>query len=146
MIHFEGTESFSQPVDFLFAKLTDAGFLAHCLPDAEVSKASPDEAEWRIRPKLAFIAGALDTVAKVTERTANSAAKYQLATKGVGSGSIVDATMNFETTPEGGANVRWSGDITTLSGLLKLAPKGLIQATAQKVIADVWSAIRAKLV
>ena len=53
--------------------------------------------------------------------------------------------MTFESTSDGGTRVLWSGDITSLSGLLKLAPKGLIQATAQKVIADVWLAIRGKV-
>jgi hypothetical protein len=35
--------------------------------------------------------------------------------------------------------------VTELGGLLKLVPHGLIQAAAQKVIADVWASIRQRL-
>ena len=39
----------------------------------------------------------------------------------------------------------WTGTVTAMTGLLKLAPKGLVQATAQKVIDDVWAAVSARL-
>ena len=143
MISFAGTETFPLPLAEVLAKLGDAGFLAGCLPDTEVIRATPDEAEWKSRPKLSFLSGAIDTTARVTERTA-TALKYALTTKAVGSGSTVEAMMALEPA-EGGTHVRWSATITGFSGLLKLAPKGLIQATATKVIADVWLAVRAKL-
>ena len=145
MISFDGTETFPLPVGELFAKLGDAGFLAGCLPDTEVVRATPDEAEWKSRPKLAFLSGVIDTTAKVTARTASTALKYSLVTKAIGSGSTVEAGMTLEPT-DGGTLVRWTGSITGLTGLMKLAPKGLIQATATKVIADIWLAVRAKLV
>ena len=66
------------------------------------------------------------------------------SSSGVGSGSTVEAVLTFE--PNGaGTKVVWSGEIVTLTGLMKLAPKGLIKSTAEKVIADVWAAIRPKL-
>ena len=143
MIPFAGTETFPLPVAELIAKLGDAGFLAGCLPDTEVVRASPDAAEWKSRPKLSFLLGAIDTTARVTERTATTL-KYALTTKAVGSGSTLEAAMTLEPI-DGGTRVRWTGAITGFSGLLKLAPKGLVQATAAKVIADVWLAVHAKL-
>ena len=145
MIAFDGTETFPLPAADVFAKLGDAGFLAGCLPDTEVVRATPDEAEWKSRPKLAFLSGVIDTTAKVTERRGAEIIRYALTTKAVGSGSTVEASLTLEPV-DGGTRVRWSGAITGFSGLLKLAPKGLIQATATKVIADVWLAVRAKLV
>ena len=145
MIQFGGTETFPLPQAEVFAKLGDAGFLAGCLPDTEVVRATPDEAEWKSRPKLAFLSGVIDTTAKVTLRQGIEALKYSLTTKAVGSGSTVEAVLTFEPGDDGGTRVRWSGAITSFSGLLKLAPTGLIQATATKVIADVWVAVRAKL-
>jgi carbon monoxide dehydrogenase subunit G len=144
MIHFEGVESFpASPAD-VFAKLSDAGFLASCLPDTTVVSGTPDRAEWKVRPKLAFLSGELETVATVTERAEGERVKYRLETKGVGSGSVVEAVLTFA--PDGtGTHVTWTGDITAMTGLLKLAPKGLVQATAQKVIADCWTAIKAKV-
>ncbi len=145
MIAFDGTETFPLPAVEVFAKLGDAGFLAGCLPDTEVVRATPDEAEWKSRPKLAFLSGVIDTTAKVTERSGAEIIRYALTTKAVGSGSTVEASLTLEPV-DGGTRVRWTGAITGFSGLLKLAPKGLIQATATKVIADVWLAVRAKLV
>ena len=144
MISFDGTETFPMPPAELILKLGDAGFLAGCLPDTEVIRATPDEAEWKSRPKLSFLSGAIDTTAKVVERT-GATLKYTLATKAVGSGSTVEASVVLEPA-DGGTLVRWTGSITSLTGLMKLAPKGLIQATATKVIADIWLAVKAKLV
>lgn len=144
MIHFEGVETFDGPPAELFAKLGDAGFLAGCLPDTMVVLATPDRAEWKVKPKISFISGTFDTVATVTERNQGTQLKYRLDTKAVGSGSTVEAVLNFER--EGaGTKVQWTGDIVTLSGLMKLAPKGLVKSTSEKVIADVWAAIRTKL-
>ena len=145
MIPFDGIETFPLPPAEVFAKLGDAGFLAGCLPDTEVVRATPDEAVWKSRPKLAFLSGVIDTTAKVTERRGTELIRYALTTKAVGSGSTVEASLTLEPV-DGGTRVRWTGAITGFSGLLKLAPKGLIQATATKVIADVWLAVRAKLV
>ena len=144
MISFDGSETFPLPAADVFAKLGDAGFLAGCLPDTEVVRATPDEAVWKSRPKLAFLSGVIDTTATVTERRGTESIRYALTTKAVGSGSTVEATLTLEPV-DGGTRVRWTGAITGFSGLLKLAPKGLIQATATKVIADVWLAVRAKL-
>ncbi len=145
MIPFDGTETFPLPPAEVFAKLGDAGFLAGCLPDTEVVRATPDEAVWKSRPKLAFLSGVIDTTATVIERRGTETIRYTLTTKAVGSGSTVEASLTLEPV-DGGTRVRWTGAITGFSGLLKLAPKGLIQATATKVIADVWLAVRAKLV
>jgi len=144
MLHFAGSESFPDSPTPLFEKLGDAGFLAHCLPEAVVQSATPDRAEWSVKPKLSFLAGSLETVATVIERTPTSRLKYRLETKGIGSGSTVEAVLNFEPDVTG-TRVDWTGDIVAVTGLLKLAPKGLMQSTAEKVIADVWTAIRAKL-
>lgn len=144
MIHFSGAEPFAAPLDQVFAVLADAGVLASYLPDATVTLATPDKAEWKVRPKLAFLAGELDTTATVTDRTAGEKVKYRLESKGVGSGSTVEAELTFAADGTGTV-VNWAADVTAMTGLLKLAPKGLVQATAQKVIADVWAAIKAKM-
>lgn len=145
MIHFQGVETFPAPPDVVTAKLSDAGFLAVNLPDATATETTPDRAAWKVRPKLAFLSGDLDTLAVVTERSPEHV-KYRLETKGVGSGSTVEAELKFAPSEDGqGTTVTWAGDVTAMTGLLKLAPKGLVQATAQKVIADCWAALKAKV-
>ena len=144
MAQFEGVETFALPVSTVFAKLSDAGFLAGCLSGATVGLATPDKAEWKVRPKLAFLSGALDTTAAVTAREPDARADYQIHARGIGASSSVAAVLTFTPTADGCA-VSWTGDITARTGLLKLVPASLIEGSAKKVIADVWADVRAKL-
>jgi carbon monoxide dehydrogenase subunit G len=143
MIRFEGAESIPVSPAVVFGKLSDAGWLAKALPDAEVTEATPDRAAWKVRPKFAFMAGNLDTTAEVLERTDNQV-RYRVVSKGVGSNSAVDAIITVESGADG-STVRWVADLAELGGLLKMVPRGLMQAAAQKVIADVWESVRPKL-
>ena len=144
MVHFEGVEAFALPPSHVFAKLADAGFLANSLPEATVMLATPDKSSWKVKPKMAFIAGELATDAVVVERIPEETIRYKLDTKGIGSGSTVEAVLKFAADGTG-TLVTWTGDIVAMTGLLKLAPKGLIQGSAQQVIKDCWNAIRAKM-
>lgn len=145
MAKFDGVETFALPVPALFAKLSDAGFVAGCLSGATVTLATPDKAEWRVRPKLAFLSGALDTTATVTGREPDARATYDMHAKGIGASSTVRAELTFTPTAEGGTTLNWTGEIVSLTGLLKLVPGSLIQGAAKKVIADVWADIHKKL-
>jgi uncharacterized protein len=144
MIRFQGTETLAVPTATAFAKLGDAGWLAQALPDAEVTAAAPDAAGWRVKPKFAFMAGTLDTTATVAGREPDRLVRYTVVSKGVGSSSTVQAALTFA--PAGdGCTVAWVADVTELGGLLKLAPRGLIQAAAQTVIGEVWAAVGPRL-
>lgn len=143
MIHFEGQEQFSQPLTAVYAALSDAGWLAKSLPDAEVTEAAADRAGWKVRPKFAFMSGNLDTTAEVMQRQ-DAMVQYKISSRGVGSNSTVLAQLVLAPS-DTGTTVHWKGELVELGGLLKMVPRGLIQAAAQKVIADVWQAIHQKL-
>lgn len=144
MIHFEGVESFPTPPADLYAKLADAGWLARALPDTEVLEATTDRATWKVKPKFAFMAGTLDTIAEVAARVSGEQVRYRVTSTSVGAKSVAEATMTIR--PAGaGSEVQWAGDLTELGGLLKMVPRGLLQAAAQKVIADVWVALKQKV-
>src|SRR5687768_10500610 len=144
MIRFEGVESFPVSPADVFAKLSDAGWLARALPEAEVTQTAPDRAAWKVRPKFAFMAGNLDTTAEVLGRSNDEQVRYRIVSTSVGAKSTVDASLDFRPA-DGGTAVQWGCDVTELGGLLKLVPRGLIQAAAQRVIADVWASIRQRL-
>ena len=144
MIRFQGAETMPVAAAAAFDALGDAGWLAHALPDAQVTRAAPDAAAWRVKPKFAFMAGTLDTEAAVTGRDPGREVRYTVVSKGVGSSSTVQAALRF-TPADAGCTVEWVADVTELGGLLKLAPRGLIQAAAQTVIGEVWAAVRRKL-
>lgn len=144
MIHFEGDKSFPLTADVVAAKLSDAGFLVGCLSDAKVSEATPDRAAWKQKPKLSFLAGSLDMLLTATAREPGKMVGYQIVARAIGASSTVAVKLEVRQ-EDGGTVVHWTGDLVEVTGLLKMVPKGLLQATAEKVIEDVWAAVTAKL-
>jgi carbon monoxide dehydrogenase subunit G len=144
MIHFEGDRSFALPVLEVAAKLSDAAWLVGCLEDAKVTEATTDRAAWKLKPKLSFLSGSLDTMIEATAREPGKLVAFRIVTKAIGATSTVTANLHFAAA-DGGTAIHWTGNLVEVTGLLKMVPKGLIQATAQKVIEDVWAAVSAKL-
>src|SRR5262245_13558432 len=144
MIHFEGDKSFPLTVAEVAAKLSDAGFLVNCLPDVQVSEATPDKAAWKLKPRLSFLTGSLNVEMTTTAREAGKSVAFKVFAKAMCASSIVVTNLNFKEA-EGGTAVHWTGDLEQVTGLLKVVPKGLLQGAAQKVIDDVWAAVSAKL-
>ncbi|WP_439631339.1 CoxG family protein [Gemmata sp.] len=144
MIHFDGDKFFPLPVHLAAAKLSDAGFLAGTLPDAEISEATPERAAWKIKPKLAFLSGSLSVELTRTAAEADKSVAFQVIAKAIGATSTVVVLLAFSD-KDGGTAVHWTGDLTQVTGLLKMVPKGLLQGSAHKVIEEVWTAVEAKL-
>jgi carbon monoxide dehydrogenase subunit G len=145
MIRFEGNRDFRFPPEELFASLTDVRFLVQCLPDVEsVQNAGPDQAQLVLRPKLAFVRGKLEALVRVVERQAPTFARLVVSSRGIGTSSEVESSLAFQPLEEG-TRVRWMMTITSLGGLLKLVPGGLIRGAAEKVINDAWNAVEARL-
>jgi carbon monoxide dehydrogenase subunit G len=145
MLHYEGETDFPQPPRELWDSLRDARFLVGCVPDVEVvTRAEPAIAEFRVRPGLALVRGTLNTQLQVVEAQEAALVRLRVVGKGIGSSSTVEATLTLAP-QDGGSRVHWTADVTQLGGLLKAVPRGLIQAAAQKVIADLWVAVQAKL-
>jgi carbon monoxide dehydrogenase subunit G len=145
MIHFEGDKSFPLPVAEVAARLSDAGFLANCLPDAEVTEATPDRAAWKLKPRLSFLTGSLNVEMTTEAREPGKSVAFRVFAKAMGASSTVVTNLHFNEAEGGGTAVHWTGDLEQVTGLLKVVPKGLLQGAAQKVIEDVWAAVSAKL-
>ena len=145
MIHFEGDRTFAHPVTDVFARLSDAAFLLTCLKDVEtVIETGPDRAKWKLRPGFSFIRTTLEITMDIVERVPNASVKVKLYSKGIGASSTVISVMTFQPKDSGTA-VHWVADVTELTGLLKLVPKGLISSSAGKVIDETWDEIDQKL-
>jgi uncharacterized protein len=144
MIHFEGVRSFPLPVAEVAAKLSDAGFLANCVPDAEVTEATADRAVGKVKPKLSFLSGGLTLTACVTARAVGKSVTYEILSKVIGASSTVLTRLEFRET-DVGSEVHWTGDLAAVTGLLKMVPKGLMEGAAKKVIEDVWTSVDERL-
>src|SRR6266404_3623005 len=144
-MQFEGDRDFALPPAELWPKLSDAHFLAGSVANAEgVVVHDADNAEWKVRPALAFVSGTLDTKLHIVERVAGEFLRLLLKSKGIGSASTTEVQLRLSA-HDAGTRVHWTGEITELSGLLKAVPKGLINGTARKVIEDIWVGVERKL-
>ncbi len=145
MLHFEGTKDLALPSQAVWGKLRDADFLVQCIPGVESIKDSgADDASCVIRPGFSFVRGTLEVNIHVAEAAEPTMVCFAIASKGIGSSSQVAARMDISA-HDSGSRVSWSADVTELGGLLKAVPQGLLKASAQKVIQDVWDGIEAKL-
>ncbi len=145
MSQFHGEMTFRLPRADVAPKLSDAGYLAHCLQQAEVVEATPDRAVWRIKPAVSFLTGTQTTELVVVERQPGESVQFRLTTRSIGATSTVTVHLRFEPLPNGGTRVPWTAQITELTGLLKMVPQGLLEGAARKVIDEVWAAVAARL-
>ena len=144
-MQFEGDRDFALPPAELWPKLSDAHFLAGSVANAEaVVVHDADQAEWKVRPALAFVSGTLDTKLHIVERQPPESLRVLLYSKGIGSSSTTEVRLALAA-HHGGSRVHWSGEIKDLTGLLKMVPKGLMSSAALKVINDIWTGVETKL-
>jgi carbon monoxide dehydrogenase subunit G len=145
MLQFSGEHDFNRPPAEVWAKLRDVTFLLSCIPDVQPgAEVEQDRAQFTIRPGFSFVRGKLDATMHIAEAAESEKLRFAVVSKGVGSSSEVQTDLHFTLKGEKTA-VKWTADIKQLGGLLKAVPRGLIQAAAQKVIADVWANISTKL-
>src|SRR5262249_61561185 len=103
------------------AQLTDARFLADCIPDRQsVAESSAEKVVCTIRPGFAFVRGTLEVTLRVVEAS-EAAARLALHSKGIGSSSDVEAAPTVAA-HEAGTRGHWTADVTPLGGLLKARP------------------------
>lgn len=144
MIAFSGDRTFPHPVPAVAAPLADVAWLVGTLPDAQVVSAAPDRAVWKMKPRLSFVSGHLETTMDRTAHEPGEAVNFRVVTKAVGASSTVLVRLEFRAAA-GGTLVPWTGELIEVTGLLKMVPRGLLQSTAEKVIGDVWAAVGARL-
>jgi carbon monoxide dehydrogenase subunit G len=145
MLKFEGDKDFQQPQAVVWRKLSDARFLAQCIPGVEsISQAEPARLACTLRPGFAFVRGTLDLSLTVTDAVSESSVRIVALAKGIGSSSEVEATLTLAEQPAG-TRMHWQIEIKNLGGLLKAVPQGLVKAAAQKVIADALTAVDMQL-
>ena len=145
MLHFEGDTDFPQPPAVVWPKLSDARFLVQCLPGVEkVPQVDATTATCIVRPGLSFVRGTLEITIRLTDLVENNSFRVLMHAKGIGSSNDVESSLTFAD-HDGGTRIHWVSDVTKLGGLIKAVPQGLLQGAAQKIIAQVWVDIRARL-
>jgi carbon monoxide dehydrogenase subunit G len=145
MLRFEDDKTSMVEPSTFWAYLTDLRFLTQCIPNIEsMVESPPDQVRFKLRPGVSFVRGTLDVTFKVEKVEPGKSARYSIHSQGIGSSSDVQVLLTLA--PEGnGSHLHWIVDIKSLGGLMKAVPQGLIKASAQKVIADIWAIVEKKL-
>jgi carbon monoxide dehydrogenase subunit G len=149
MVQLQGEQSFSEPPADLFPRITDTEFIARCIPDLQsVIERTDDRLVCRITPGLSFLQAKLDVSIEILERQPPHSGRMRLISKGIGSSAEVESA--FQLTDEAaengpGTRLHWTAEIKQTQGLLKSVSRGLLEAAAKKVIADVWAAVGREL-
>lgn len=141
MTQLSGEEHFGQKQTEIWARLTDAEFLAGCLPGLE--RVEADESAFlvcRVRPGLSFLKGTIKVTLDAYGRQPPDSLCIRVHSKGIGSSAMVETSV--ELSADGGTRISWSAEIVELGGLLKPVSRSLIQAAAGKIIADGWGGFR----
>ena len=137
-----GEEHFSQAQSEIWARLTDAEFLAKCLPKVEsVQRDASGLLVCRIRPGLSFLRGTLKVTLDIFDQQMPDSVRIRVHSKGIGSLAIVETVVELSAA-NGGTQLNWNAEVTELGGLLKPVSQGLIAATARKVITNGWIEFR----
>jgi carbon monoxide dehydrogenase subunit G len=137
MIQISGQRHFAVSTEVLFGELSDLQKVIASFPEAKkVKSVTSARAEIVVSPGLSFVKGDLDTVIEKQAEDPPHSAMLLITSKGIGSSSKVHAS--FQLARQGdGTDLTWKAEVVELTGLLKLAPKGLVQGSGQKVI-DSW--------
>ncbi len=143
---FDGVHEFTQPAAEVWEKLTDARYLAPCLPDLDsVKEADADRAVCVVKPNFSFARGTLNMTMNIGDKVPAKSAKMVLDSKGIGANSTVEASFVLEPREGGGCVMKWSAAVTQLGGLLRALPSGLVQGSAKKILDQAWTNFQAKL-
>lgn len=144
MIRFSGEERFPILRSRVAARLSDAAFLAACVPDAEVLAAGPDAATWRAPSPFRAVATRVETALSIVRR-ADGAIAFALANRVPG--ATLDVACDIQLLDdESGCRIVWSAEIVKRTGLLKIVPASVLAKQCEKAIVDLWRAVRDKLV
>ena len=144
-MQLSGEEHFSQAQSEIWARLTDAEFLAKCLPEVEsVQRDAAGLVVCRVRPGVSFLRGTVQVTLDIFDQQMPDSVRIRVHSKGIGSLAIVETAVELSAA-DTGTQLTWKAEIKELGGLLKPVSRGLITATSQKVIAAGWIEFRNSL-
>ena len=144
-MHFEGSVEIAAPRDRVWAYVTDPNQVGACGPGVE-SIELIDAAHFKARAKvgIGFISAKFVVDGELAIITAGEVA--ELKAHGQAPGSAVDATatMRLSDGSQGTTVMAWEAEVNIAGTLASLGAR-LIEGTANKMIAQTFACMKAKL-
>ena len=144
-MRFEGTVEIGAPRERVWAFLMDPNQVGPCGPGVE-SVEVVDDTHFRAKAKvgIGFISARFSVAMEIAEHDEPNRAVIKA--RGQAPGSVVDAsaTMALRDGKAGGTVMDWDADVL-IGGTIASVGARLIEGTANKMIAQTFDCIRAKL-
>jgi carbon monoxide dehydrogenase subunit G len=142
---FDGTVEIRAPRDRVWAFLMDPNEVGPCGPGVE-SIEVVDDTLYKARAKvgIGFISARFDVDMEVAETSPPDRAVIKAHGQAPGSAVSATATMNLRDGDAGVTTMDWAADVL-IGGTLASVGARLIEGTANKMIAEAFDCIRAKL-
>jgi carbon monoxide dehydrogenase subunit G len=145
-VHYDG--SFEVPVQKqkVYEFVTDPKKITSIFPDVQDVKVI-DENNFSLKAKvgISFIRGMMDVRMTILERRPPAFAKMKAKGNGLSSSVELENTFTMEDVPGGsGTLVKWAAD-AKIAGLMASVGSRLIDAAAQKYVAEIIGSLKEKL-
>jgi carbon monoxide dehydrogenase subunit G len=142
---FEGTVDIAAPREKVWAFLMDPNQVGPCGPGVD-SIEVVDDTHYKARAKvgIGFISARFVVDMEIAERDAPDRAVIKARGQAPGSAVDATATMSLRDAADGVTTMEWSADVR-IGGTLASVGARLIEGTANKMIAQTFDCIRAKL-
>jgi carbon monoxide dehydrogenase subunit G len=144
-MHYDGSFQVPVPKQKVYDFVVDPAKITSIFPDVQDVKVL-DENTFTLKAKvgISFIRGMMDVKLNIVERRPPDFAKMKSRGNGISSTVELENTFTMEDAPGGGTLVKWAAD-AKISGLMASVGSRLIDAAAQKYVADIIGSLKEKL-
>jgi len=145
-MHYDGSFVVPATKQKVYDFVMDPAKITSIFPDVQDVKVI-DDSNFSLKAKvgISFIRGMMDVKMTIVERTPPSFARMKAKGNGISSSVELDNTFNIEDAPGGsGTLVKWAAD-AKISGLMASVGSRLMDAAAQKYVAEIIGSLKEKL-
>jgi len=145
-MHYDGSFEVPVPKQKVYDFVMDPAKITSIFPDVQDVKVI-DENNFTLKAKvgISFIKGMMDVKMNIAERNPPTFARMKAKGNGLSSSVELDNTFTMEDAPGGsGTVVKWAAD-AKIAGLMASVGSRLIDAAAQKYVAEIIGSLKEKL-
>lgn len=144
-MHFEGTIEIAAPRDRVWSFVTDPTQVGQCGPGVEsVEQIDANHFKAKAKVGIGFISARFNSDGEMSIIAAPELAEVKIHGQAPGSAADAVASMHLSHGGEGITIMAWKADVT-ISGTLASVGARLIEGTANKLIAQTFACMKAKL-
>ncbi len=139
-LHLEGFEDINLPRERVFQLLSDSGFLAKSLPEAEETKVIDDSnLEAKMKVRISFLTTHMTVKMKIVDRVPPQHAR--LYVEGMGSGSNLKITSDLDLEGDTATKMKWASDLE-ITGVMAGIGSSILKGFAEKKVKEIFDGIK----